>query len=157
MKSSKVISVLLVSLIYIRCSYGQSNDWQYYHDKGTENVSKSNCQEAIVNYSKSIELNNSGKYVFALAKTYHLRAHCKNELNDFRGAINDYNKIISLLESSEFKNQEIFSSAFYYRGICKFLISQSDEACKDWSRAGELGYSKAYKMISKNCIDFLKD
>lgn len=48
-------------------------------------ISKSKCQEAIVNYSKSIELNNSEDYLFALAKPCHFRAHCKIELNDFRG------------------------------------------------------------------------
>lgn len=72
------------------------------------------------------------------------------------GTNNDYSKIISLSENSALKHQEIYSSTFYFRGICRFLISQTDVACQDWSRSGELGYSKSYKMISVNCIDYLK-
>jgi tetratricopeptide (TPR) repeat protein len=93
---------------------------------------------AIVEYTKKI---NSGD--FGLADTYSNRAYCKFKLEDFRGAINDYNRAIEL--------DSKFELAYYNRGLAKYNLSQSEGACLDWSKAGELGNEDAYVKIRKHC------
>jgi hypothetical protein len=43
------------------------------------------------------------------------------------------------------------SLAFFYRGVSKYLLGDKDGACWDLSKAGELGYSKAYLAIREYC------
>ena len=37
------------------------------------------------------------------------------------------------------------------RGYAKLNLNQKDSACLDFSKAGELGYEKAYEEIKKFC------
>lgn len=153
---AKKIAVLALFLFISVNSFSQVDNWEYYNTKGIEKLTAEDYAGAIPDFSKSIELNKKTN-IYMLAETYHLRAYCKNSLTDYRGAINDYNNIISLLENTPLKTSDLYSTAFYYRGICKYLLNKSEEACNDWSISGELGYSKSYQMIKQNCIDFLKN
>ena len=55
----------------------------------------------------------------------------------------DYNKAIEI-------NPE-FVEAYYSRGLAKIGLGQKESGCLDLSKAGELGYSKAYESIKKYC------
>ena len=83
----------------------------------------------FTNAQTSIEYNNSGS--------------SKYKLEDYRGAIQDYNKAIEL--DPEFKD------AYNNRGFCKYQLGDIDGACLDFSKAGELGYWKAYDFIREYC------
>jgi tetratricopeptide (TPR) repeat protein len=60
-----------------------------------------------------------------------------------QGAIKDVDKAIELTPD--------FADVYYIRGNAKAQMGNMDNACLDWSKAGELGYSKAYERIKENC------
>jgi len=43
------------------------------------------------------------------------------------------------------------AEAYYGRGVAKIGLGQKDSGCLDLSKAGELGYSVAYKAIKRYC------
>lgn len=70
-------------------------------------------------------------------------AKSRSFLYDYTPAIRDYTSAIKLDSES--------SEAFYGRGLCKMILKQKNSACMDFSRAGELGYEKAYTIIRDYC------
>ncbi len=74
---------------------------------------------------------------------YHDRGLAKDKLQDYSGAIQDYNKAIELNPNS--------SDAYYNRGLDKITLGQKDNGCLDLSKAGELGSAKAYEAIKEYC------
>lgn len=71
------------------------------------------------------------------------RGTCKFHLKNYNGAKVDFNKVITIDASN--------AKAYYYRGFCNFNLTLKDSACRDWSKAGELGYEQAYKEIQEYC------
>lgn len=65
--------------------------------------------------------------------------NAKSDLQDYAGAILDYNKAISLNPKD--------SMSYNNRGYANFKLKQKESACLDFSKAGELGYSEAYENI----------
>ena len=98
---------------------------------------------AILQYSILIEKNKKNGQIWGYNDYVNQRASCKFELNDYRGAILDYDMIIA----SDPKN----SKAYYNRGAAYWNIKQKNNACLDWSKAGELGFTKAYDNIKEVC------
>ena len=71
------------------------------------------------------------------------RAYAKSMLKDFRGAIKDYSQAIYLNPND--------GNAFLNRGYCKLNLGYVEQACQDFSKAGELGESEAYDAIKNYC------
>jgi Flp pilus assembly protein TadD len=65
------------------------------------------------------------------------------ELEDYRGAIADFTKAIEF----QAENPQNYSK----RGSCQLLLNKKEDACLDFSKAGELGLAEAYDLIKKNC------
>ena len=111
------------------------------------------------------------------SKEYLNKGVRKVNLQDYRGAIVDYNKAIELNPNyaDAYYNKGIaktnlqdyqgaiedynkaielnsnFENAYYNRGIDKIKLSLKDSGCLDLSKAGELGDKEAYDMIKKYC------
>ena len=109
--------------------------------------------------------------------SYVNRGNAKYDLQDFRGAIQDYSKAIELDPSyavayfnrgnAKYDLQDYIGAiqdyskaieldpsyfkAYYNRGITKYFLNDIDGACLDWSKAGELGYYDAYDRIKEYC------
>jgi tetratricopeptide (TPR) repeat protein len=77
------------------------------------------------------------------AVSYFNRGSAKYNLQDYRGAIADYNKAIQLKPD--------YADAYINRGVAKYSLKDKNGACLDWSKAGELGLSSAYNAIQKFC------
>ena len=133
-----------------------------------------NKERAIANYNKAIEINNPVDYIY---KGYYNRALIKDKFGDYKGAINDCTISIQLNPDSAktyseratcffyLKNYDLALADFkkaielepqnyiYYfnRGLLELQIGQKESGCADLSKAGELGYFKAYEMIKKYC------
>lgn len=83
---------------------------------------------------------------------FYMRGVSKLMLHDYRGAIPDLDKAISL-------SPDLFEiicscpkgSQYYYRGVAKIKTGDNKGGCADLSKAGELGYSQAYEFIAKHC------
>ena len=77
------------------------------------------------------------------AKYYFEQGDAKGNLEDYRGAILDYNKAIEI-------NPQ-YADAYFNRGVVKYILKDTNGACLDWSKAGELGHMEAYDLIKKYC------
>ena len=146
--------LLIVLVFFASLTYGQTSlgDRKYeieeilmskpesaisFNDRGLARAYTSNHQDAIIDYTKAIQLNK------AFNDAYFNRGVSKMELEDYRGAIADFTKAMEL--NSE--NAQYYSK----RGSCQLLLNKKEEACLDFSKAGEFGLAEAYDLIKKNC------
>lgn len=65
----------------------------------------------------------------------------KANLGDNLGVIQDFNKVIEL--------DPKFADVYYTRGCVKSELKDKTGALEDLSKAGELGYTYAYKEIRR--------
>jgi len=77
------------------------------------------------------------------ADDYINRGIAKNDLKDYRGAIQDYNKAIEI-------NPKI-AQVYYFRGLAKIYLGDENGGCLDFSKAGELGDKDIYDTIKRYC------
>ena len=114
-------------------------------------------------------------------EVYFERGNTKDDLGDRLGAINDFSQALKCKEDGKIKNDEIHcnlaisyayqekndlamnsineairlspNQGWYYtvRGEIYWVMEKDELACKDYSRAGELGYYDAYKKIQEKC------
>ena len=88
-------------------------------------------------------------YVLPIYKEEHIADYfskigtCKANLNDFQGAVDEYNNAI--------KWSPNHSYSFYSRGKVLIRLGEKDRGCLDLSKAGELGYKEAYVAIKMYC------
>ena len=78
---------------------------------------------------------------YYIVMNYKIKQNAKYNINDFKGAIADYTKAISL----DPNNAEVY----LWRGYAKIEIKDKIGACKDFSKAGELELKEAYDAINK--------
>ena len=72
-----------------------------------------------------------------------MRAYAKSDLNDYKGALADFDKAIEV----EPLNDLNYSS----RGLLKEMNGDLSGACSDWKKAVELGHDDAVKWFSNQC------
>ncbi|MEK6783296.1 MAG: tetratricopeptide repeat protein [Bacteroidota bacterium] len=130
-----------------------------YYKRG---LAKSNLQDhrgAIADYNKAIEkMKWHGAFfehrpdfsedfierkIVESADVISARGLAKSALQDYRGAIEDFNKAIELNPDD--------SKPYFSRGLAKLKIGQKDSGCLDFSKSGELGNETAYETIKKYC------
>lgn len=87
--------------------------------------------------SKMIQINP------AYASAYSVRGSVKLSLEDYRGAIVDYSRVLQI--------DSKYAEAYYFRGYANIVIGRKESGCLDLSKAGELGYQKAYDLIKEYC------
>ena len=75
------------------------------------------------------------------------RAKLKIELNDFHGAMEDYNKLQYRLRDFD----SSYAGVFYFRGIAKYETGDKNGACSDFTISDRLGYLQAKEKLSKLC------
>lgn len=101
--------------------------------------------------------------------SYYFRAMSKYMLEDYKSAFYDFSIIISEYESTFYVSDElndlekqvmelhriqfqnIIGNTYLYSGAILLLNDELTNACKYWSKAGEVGSADAYKFISKYC------
>ena len=91
----------------------------------------------IKDYDKCIALNPTFAYA------YFNRAYLKFQNEDYIGAIEDYSEAI--------KKSPSFSEAYLNRALILLILENNEQACKDLSKAGELGMTNGYALILKYC------
>lgn len=116
------------------------NFWWVYFEKALAKYELQDFQGAIADYTKAIILEPK------CTKAYSYRAFAKYELQDYRGVIADCNKALELSN-----NFPAIADSFFYRGNANRYLGQKENACLDYSKAGEFGQEEAYEMIKKYC------
>jgi len=77
------------------------------------------------------------------ANLYFYRGFAKFYLREYENAIDDYTLAI--------ENNSNFERAYYNRGVAKHRLDMFSEACLDWEKADNLGYSKAGETLQQLC------
>jgi tetratricopeptide (TPR) repeat protein len=93
--------------------------------------------QAILYYTKAIEIENDKFMYFFKRGTIHLKQ------NNFTVAEADFNS--SLLLNPDHDN------SLHNRGIALFKLGETNKACLDWCRAHELGNEYSLSHLQKNC------
>lgn len=131
---SKFLVLFCFTFISVICHGQTASD---YIKNGITKQGQEDFRGAIAYYNKAIELDPTN------ADIYVMRAMCKSKLEDHRGTITDCNQAIKL----DSKN----SDAYLIRGFAYYNLNFLNDACLDWSKAGELGSAEAYDLIKQFC------
>lgn len=123
---------------------GAIKDYDYYLKKNGFNVEIAALGSSFFNLSKEEQEKEKENIKQRYSNVYLLRGNAKLNLGDLIGAKDDYDIIIKYI------NPE-YASAYFNRGLVKIDLKQKDNACLDFSRAGELGLTEAYVAIKKYC------
>lgn len=187
-------------------SYYRGRSWMYFQLHQVEYPEKKYLEKAFEDINRAIQLDPDSAYYYnekgfyyeygeydytSAIQTYTIgitkdsfcikcfvnRAHCKDLLNDYRGAINDYSHLLNIYpksyylyerRASAYKQINQLSKAlsdldkaimlnpsdcnlFIRRGKLKILMDDKNSACIDYSKAGELGCQVAYQIIKNEC------
>lgn len=98
-------------------------------------------REAILEYDKAISLVKHGnplKYLF-----YFNRGNSYLKLKDYKAAILNYTNTLNELPN--------YYGAYANRGMASYNLKRKAEACSDWQKAAENGYTAAKQYISMYC------
>ncbi len=83
---------------------------------------------------------------------YLVRGEIKYKLNDFKGAINDYEETIKIKENrKETEYDQIYAKAFSGRGISKCDLGNKKDGCKDIEKGKQLGDYDGDNNIQQYC------
>ncbi len=96
-----------------------------------------NYDDVLADLTKCLQI----KPGFYLA--YFNRANVNANFGNYSDAINDYTLAII--------NEPEFSEAYFNRGLTYIHIKNKNKGCLDMSKAGELGFEKAYEVIKRYC------
>jgi tetratricopeptide (TPR) repeat protein len=194
----------LAKYSFYECIKIDSNDAEAYFRRGLSNYELGNFNLAIDDYTKALEIQccpaeayyergraigRLGKFLKAneeqtkaievnpkYALAYQERALGKIELNDYAGAMQDFNISLSIESNArtyrsrgllkmlltDFRGciadcsksidlDPYFPVAYMTRGMAKIQLKQIEEGCFDLSKAGELGMTDAYEEIKRSC------
>ncbi|WP_281541570.1 tetratricopeptide repeat protein [Maribacter aestuarii] len=114
---------------------------EYYNERANLKLDLGDYRGAILDFDNAIGVGTG--YSELWTEIFFGRAFCRTKLGDYEGAIIDYEKV--LIHNP---NEEV---THYNLGLIKLDIDKKDEGCLHLSKAGELGFSDAYKAIAKSC------
>ena len=113
------------------------------YDMATVYSNKASClaglekyKEALSQVNIALSINSNIWYI------WDTRGVINYNLNNYTKCIEDMGKAINLYSNK---------NSYYFSGLAKIKKRQTANACKDFSKAGELGKSEAYLEISKYC------
>ena len=108
-----------------------------FYNRANEKMLLGDINGAIEDYESSLLIDSLNIYtIFVLAEA-------KTKLNYSQDAYNSYNRIIKIDSTS--------AKAYYLLATSEIALEEYDKACKDFKKAGDLGYFDAYEMIKKYC------
>lgn len=108
-----------------------------FNEKNALTPSKQTIQQILNDYSKCIKENPT----FSFA--YFNRGNIKFQQEKYIDAIEDFSLAINANPS--------FAEAYFNRALILLVLENREQACKDLSKAGELGLLQAYDVIAKYC------
>jgi len=167
----KYIAIIIMTIIIVGCSddltqaeteilstynneiLNGSINPDIFSKRGMLRIKQKNYPGAIVDFTHvitSLDKRNEsadttgsdGEYQL-LAESFHYRGYSKFQLQDFMGAQSDFTDAIYYNSNN--------SESYSYRANAELKLGNRNNACLDWSKAGELGESEAYELIKKYC------
>lgn len=130
----------------------------FYEFRGVLKHELGDYRGAIRDYSKASELSvkqHVGLDSEVRWQLYKYYGGAFRKLGKFQEAIKNYNISLKLLENKYQDSPLLFNLLsdviFFNRGICYLEIDKINEACLDFSKAGELGIMDSYDIIREYC------
>lgn len=109
-----------------------------YLNMGLAYAKQKNYKEAINCYNIVLQMD-----PVEFSKAYCYRGIAKYEMNDFSGALGDFNNAI--------KANTYDAEAMYYRGQIYLKQGKKNEACSDFSKGAELNWPSCKEAKAKHC------
>ncbi len=113
-------------------------DATYYYQRGICFYMLKSYTEALADFDATVKDMPDISY-----ELYFFRGNIKFKLQDVKGSIDEYTKSIEMRPG--------YAKAYYNRGVSKYFSDQKAEACKDITKAKELGFTDVDPMIKKYC------
>jgi tetratricopeptide (TPR) repeat protein len=126
----------------------------FYSERGKANVFKGNFNDALMDFTKAIELNEKDEI------NYRNRGMCFHNLNRYNQAIHDLSKSVEILIGKLSENREskslkkALSQTFNMRGLAYKLNNNPSEACEDFKIAAKLGSKSGLNNYRRSCNVF---
>jgi tetratricopeptide (TPR) repeat protein len=114
-----------------------TTDGVAFFSRANEKMMLNDIYGAIEDYNSSLQIDSMN------TQTLFMLAEANNKVGDIKSSLIQYNSIINIDSTA--------SRAYYLRGIAEVTFEEYDKACKDFVKAGELGYFDAYEMSKKYC------
>jgi len=124
-----------------------NNQYTYegYYRLGMRQYQYGDYYSAVASFDKALRLNpNTNDFMI-----YSQRGNAKHQLGDYFGAIEDFNHAIDIQPSSD--TYELWLRNYYNRGISKFALGDTRDACVDWKKAFDYNVKGSEKLINKYC------
>lgn len=134
----------------------EPNESDYYSDRGWIKANIGDIVGAKNDAIKGIQLDSSNARGYLLWG--HITYNVYSKYLDSYSSISDkqkediwdcIKKMDTVIKIS--KNKWTKSRAYIYNGINKLLLDNKNEACEDFSKAGDLGDKRAYDFIKEYC------
>ena len=113
-------------------------DATYYYQRGICFYMLKSYKEALADFDTTISYMPDISY-----EIYFYRGNIKFKLEDIKGSIDEYTKSIQMKPG--------YAKAYYNRGVSKYFGDQKAEACKDITKAKQLGFTDVDPTIKKYC------
>ncbi len=122
----------------------QMDYFKVYWD-GVWKYENGNYSEALRYFNRALEL----KPQTNALSIYSFRGNCKLKLNDYTGAIRDFDNAIAL-SASQPPDNTTMKSVYYNRGLANFFLGNTSIACSDFQKSLNAG------MTDQQSINFMK-
>jgi tetratricopeptide (TPR) repeat protein len=175
---NKKQTLLLGLLVFLTFNNGTAQEARLleYLKNGEEKYESKDYSEAMASFNKALELDPYDSLGFHPWLFFN-KGTCKAALEDYRGAIINFDKAIDLMPFyaaaffnrafSKYKLKDYTGAlvdyekvlklspkdakSYYFVGLIKYEFGDTNGACLDWSMAGEYGFYDVYDIIKKYC------
>ena len=128
--------IILFMIFYLGACYGQEEEnANIYFSRGNNLWNKHKYNEAIIEYTKAININPK------FADAYKNRGNVYLDKRDYKNALSDYKKAIEVRPN--------FPNAYYNIGVIYSRIGDYDQAIANYSRAIEISPNFALAFIMR--------
>ncbi len=125
-----------------------ANSSVLYSTRAKLKMDKGDYQGALEDLDKSLTIDSAGRN----RMRYFLRGHCKFKLNDFSGAVKDFNVVINFqpgITSEAYKERALANIEIYRSNKLPSVIREG--VCKDLQKVKQSGDKSADELIEKYC------
>ena len=112
------------------------------YEEAKEDYQAGEYKLAIEKLDKAIQLND------VEAMYFYERGHAKDELEDYKGAEEDFTEAI---RSAMWEEQDLIGLSYYARAYVRLDLENKKGACEDFTKAVEMEVETAEEALNENC------
>ena len=112
------------------------------YEEAKEDYQAGEYKLAIEKLDKAIQLND------VEAMYFYERGHAKDELEDYKGAEDDFTEAI---RSAMWEEQDLIGLSYYARAYVRLDLENKKGACEDFTKAVEMEVENAKEALKEYC------